>query len=1079
MRKPEKMKQLLKIAIILYSLCWTSCQNSQTSFPPEIEMQLPEEVDFNYHVRPILSDKCYACHGPDENKVQGGLRLDIETRALAELESGAVAIIPGKPGQSELIHRIQSIEEAQVMPPPESNLQLSEYERAILIRWIEEGAVYKPHWSFIPPKSPALPVVNSKNWINSPIDAFILARLEKENLTPAQKAEKVTLIRRLSFDLTGLPPTLEEIDNFLTDDSEDSYEKLVDRLLDSKHYGERMAMDWLDIARYADSHGFHADGYRMMWPWRDWVIKAFNQNLPFNEFITWQMAGDLIPEATQEQKLATGFHRNHPINSESGIVPEEYRLENVFDRTNTTSKAFLGLTMECARCHDHKYDPISQKEFFQFAAFFNNVEELGMMSVDGNAEPTMLLMDEEVEKIADFIRSDIIEQEQKLNDYSEKSSTKQEVKAIKFNPQFLQDGLVGHIPLDHFEEEKTPNIADPKHNAHIRGEIEVVKGKSGSALWFDSNFEHLSVEGIGDFERTESFSMGAWIYPGTSDEEYRAIMGNAGHKNEHWRGYELLLDSTSRVAVRLVHRPPGHGLYVNTVDSIPIEKWSHVFFTYDGSSNAEGIRVYIGGKSVPLEVRHNHLKKSIRTIDAKLNVKSRPLRIGRSYRIALEQGIFDGAVDDIRIYDRRLTDIEVMALTKGQTLHQTANELIAANNLEPISQYYLHQYDENYQAIQYKLASLRRRESALFDSIPEVMVMQEMNKPRKMFVLDRGVYDAPKEEVFPGTPKQVLPFPESFPTNRLGLAKWLTSEKNPLTARVLVNHYWQLLFGKGIVKTSDDFGNQGALPSHPKLLDWLAVEFVRSGWNLKALIKLMVTSSTYRQSSVASQELKELDPDNKWLARSPVYRLPAEMIRDNALKASGLLVNTVGGPSVKTYQPEGLWDNTHFSKLLTHYTPDRGRNLYRRSLYTFVRRTAPPPTMTIMDASDRSMCVVQRQNTNTPLQALLLLNEPQLIEAARTIAERAIREADTPVNDQLNYIFRLLTGRHLLEEEIPHLKQLYEEEHKKYMNDRESALELLQVGVFPRDEDLPVPEVAALTIVANVIMNYDESNTKR
>ena len=1073
------MKNQLQLLIILLSLGLVSCYDSHNDLPPELKKQLPEEVDFNYHVRPILSDKCYACHGPDENKVKGGLRLDLEEKALAKLESGSVAIVPGKPSRSELYHRILSEDKSLMMPPPASNLQLSEYEQAILIQWLEEGAIYKPHWSFVKPIKPELPQVNSKDWVKNPIDAFILNQLEKENLTPSDKADKATLIRRLSFDLTGLPPSIEEIDAFLKDNSEEAFEKLVDRLLSSSHFGERMATDWLDIARYADSHGFHADGYRMMWPWRDWVVNSFNQNLPFNEFITWQMAGDLIPDATQAQKLATGFHRNHPINSESGIVPEEYRLENVFDRTNTTSKALLGLTMECARCHDHKYDPISQKEYYQFAAFFNNVEELGMMSVDGNAEPTMLLMDEEVEEIAKFLRTKIAAQEQELKNYVETITIQQAIQPIRFNPLFYKDGLIGHFPLDQFRDKKTSNFANKNKKGSINGAVEIIEGKTGKALWFDSNYEHLSLEGIGDFERTESFSIGAWIYPGIPKEGYRSVIGNTGHKNEHWRGYELLLDSLNRVAVRLTHRPPNHGLYLHTIDSIIPERWSHVFFTYDGSSNANGIRIYVNGKLAPSKICYNRLEKSIRTIDAQLKVKPRPLRVGRSYRIALELGVLDGAVDDIRVYNRKLTEMEVLALVKGQPLEKTAEKLMASNNFEPVIQYFLQHYDEQYLAIQEKLNILRKRESVLLDSIPEVMIMKEMTNPRKMFVLDRGVYDAPTEEVFPSTPDKVLPFPENLPRNRLGLAQWLTSKDNPLTPRVVVNHYWQVLFGKGIVKTPDDFGNQGALPSHPELLDWLAVKFVQSDWDLKGLIRLIVTSSTYCQSSISNQKLLEIDPDNKWLARSPVYRLPAEMIRDNTLKASGLLVNTIGGPSVKTYQPEDLWDNTHFSKLLTKYTPDQGNNLYRRSLYTFVRRTAPPPTMTVLDASDRSSCMVQRQNTSTPLQALLLLNEPQLLEAARMIAERAIKEAGKQSDDRLSFIFRLLTGRHLLKEENLILIQLYTEEYEKYSNDQESALKLLQVGTFPRDEQLSIPEVAALTIIANVIMNFDETNTKR
>lgn len=1054
--------------------------NPQVKFSPEVEAKLPEKIDFNYHIKPILSDRCFACHGPDEQKIEGGLRLDIEDSAFAALGENKdhFAIVPGNTAQSEMFHRITSEDPEVVMPPAESNLILSELEVAMLTRWIEQGAKYKPHWSFIPPEKPDVPEPAQDGLANNPIDHFVLERLEREDLSPSPEAQKVQLLRRVGFDLTGLPPTLEEIDAFLADNSEGAYEKVVDRLLASPRYGERMAMDWLDVARYADSHGYHADGYRMMWPWRDWVIKAFNENMPFDKFTTWQMAGDLLPDATQEQKLATGFHRNHPASSEAGIVPEEYRMENVLDRTNTTAKAFLGLTLECARCHDHKYDPISQKEYFQFSAFFNNVDELGMIGNDGNAAPTMPLMEEEVAEKVEYIRGLIGEQEKKQEKYARQQREQQEVKNVKVDPHFLSQGLAGYYPLDKLYNEKTPNLANASHQAGVKGDVETVAGKLGHALRFDSEYESLFLDKVGDFERTDHFSMGAWVYPEIR-EEYTAIMGNAGGKNSHWRGYEMFLDSTNRVCVRLTHEPPDHRLQVITVDSIPVRSWNHLMFTYDGSSRASGIKIYINGKLAPVQVEYDRLYKSIRTIDDTLKVEPQPIRVGRSYRFALDIGLYKGAIDEIRVYDRMLTGLEVAGVAGKRFWENTPYEKLSQEEQNLLAAYYLHHQDRKYHQISQELSALRKEEHATLDTVPEIMVMREMNPPRKTYVLNRGVYDAPTEEVQPGTLSDVLPFSEELPSNRLGLARWMLDPENPLTARVIVNRYWHLLFGRGIVGTLEDFGNQGDMPTHPELLDWLAVEFIDSGWDVKALLRLIVTSATYRQSSKANKELMEKDPKNELLARGPRHKLPAEMIRDNALVASGLLVNKIGGPSVKTYQPEGLWSKTHFSRLLVNYEADKGDKLYRRSLYTFIRRTAPPPTMTVLDASDRSMCIVRRQTTSTPLQSLLLLNEPQMIEAARLIAERAIKEGGKHIDSQLNHAFRLLTSRKMNEEELALMQELYEEEYEKYSDDHAGAKALLEVGDYPRDKNLELPKVAALAVVSNIMMNYDEVYTKR
>jgi len=1059
----------------LSGLFLLGCNDAHVEFSPEVEAKLPEQIDFNLHIKPILSDRCFACHGPDENKQEAGLRLDQPEAALAALKEGdGHAIVPGDPHESALFHRITSEEADFVMPPPESNLKLSELEVATLTRWIEQGAEYKPHWSFIPPEKLEVPEVKKSDWVRNPVDNFVLKRLEIEGLSPSTEAENITLLRRVTFDLTGLPPTQEEIDAFVADTSEDAYEKVVDRLLASPHYGERMAMDWLDIARYADSHGYHADGYRMMWPWRDWVIQAFNENQPYDEFVSWQMAGDLMPEATQEQKLATGFHRNHPASSESGIVPEEYRLENVFDRTNTTAKALLGLTLECARCHDHKYDPISQKEYYQFSAFFNNVDELGMIANDGNTAPTMPLMEEETAEKVAYLQKLIAEQEEKEQAYREEALQKQSGKKVQPESGFMEKKLIGHYPLDHFSDDKSPNRVSGGKKAGLGGEVEVVEGNSGKAVHFNSEYESLSLPEVGNYERTDAFSIGVWVKP-DKKEAYSAIIGNAGGKNAHWRGHEMYLDEHNRVGVRLTHGRPDHRISVLTEDSIPVNDWSHLIFTYDGSSQAKGIQVYIDGKAAPVRILRNRLYKSIFPINNYHEPAPRPLRVGRSYRGALDIGLYEGAVDEIRVYDRKLSGLEVAGVY-GKPFWEKKEELVQEEQ-ELMADYALQQ-DSQYLQILAELNQLRQMEHATLDTVPEVMVMRERPVTRKTYVLDRGMYDAPKEEVQPSTISKVLPF-EGFPQNRLGLTRWLFHPDNPLTARVAVNRYWHMFLGRGIVGSLEDFGNQGDLPTNPELLDWLALEFQHSGWDVKALVRLIVTSATYRQSSVAPQELREKDPDNILLARGPSYRLPAEMIRDNALAASGLLVKKVGGPSVKTYQPEGLWSKTHFSRLLVNYEHDEGDKLYRRSMYTFIRRTAPPPSMTVMDASDRNMCIIRRQRTSTPLQALLMLNEPQMVEAARLIAERVYREGGKSSDAQLNLAFRLLTSRDLREEELPLMRDLYEQELEKYRVDEAGARELMQVGEYPRDKELPLTQVAALTAVTNIMMNYDEVYTKR
>jgi len=850
----------------------------------EAEQHVPEEVDFNLHVKPILSDRCFACHGPDNNARKAGLRLDTEAGAFAWIgeEKDHRAIVPSNLRKSAIYSRITSTDPETMMPPPESNLVLSNKEKAIIIRWIEQGAEWKKHWAFIPPVKSETPEVRDKTWPRNEIDKFVLSKLESEGIEPSSRTDKTTLLRRLSFDLTGLPPTPEDIQSFVKDNSPDAYEKRVDKLLASEAYAERWAMEWMDVARYADSHGYHADGYRMMWPWRDWVIKAFNENMPFDQFITWQIAGDLLPNASEEQILATAFNRNHPMTAEGGIIDEEYRLEYVFDRTNTTSRALLGITMECAQCHDHKYDPLSQKEFYQLSAFYNNLNEIGMTGDDGNAGPVLQLPDEDTRKKLDYINAKITSQEKKLEERSDQLASKFNNSHTRTVPsQQLRAGLTGHYPLDQVYDKITKNKVSHARHAVVKGDPELIEGVKGKALRSKDDYDILELESEGLFEINDPFSIAFWVKPEEYDQ-YQELFGNAGGKNSYWRGYEAYLDSLNHIEVKLIHAKPHNIIHVRSTDAIPLNEWSHIVFAYAGNTKASGIAIYIDGKPVDTEVLQDNLYKSMLPVDKKYEKVNRPLRFGRSYSsFTGDDGIFTGSFDDIRVYNRKLTAPEVALL---YDVYDTVDSKAPATfKSETWAEYHARNTDQQSKNIRSALRMLRMEKLELLNNIKEVMVMKEMDEPRKTYVLERGEYDAPQEEVRPVTPEIIMPFADTLPQNRLGLAQWLTHPQNPLVARVTVNRYWHNIFGRGIVGTVEDFGNQGDLPSHPLLLDWLAVEFIASGWDLKAMLKKIVMSATYRQSSAAGEELLKKDPENILLGRGPKHRLPGEMIRDNAV----------------------------------------------------------------------------------------------------------------------------------------------------------------------------------------------------
>ncbi|MDN5214495.1 DUF1553 domain-containing protein [Fulvivirgaceae bacterium BMA12] len=1021
---------------------------------------LPEKVDFNYHVKPILSDRCFACHGPDKNALKAALRLDIPEGALKKvLESGGHAFVPGKTNRSEAFKRIISDDPELQMPPPEAGLALTEYEIAMIARWIDQGAEYKPHWAFIPAQTPTIPEVKDKRWVQNPIDNFILKNLENSGLSPNREASKETLLRRVTLDLTGLPPTIEEIDNFISDSSNEAYEKVVDRLLASPHYGERMALEWLDVARYADSHGYSTDGYRMMWPWRDWVINAFNKNMPMDRFITWQIAGDKIPNATKEQRLATAFLRNQKLNAEGGIIQEEYLVEYAADRTETTATAFLGLTMQCARCHDHKYDPISQEEYYQLFGFFNSVNERGLVQNDGNSGPQILLTTEEVEERIAFIDSKIKEQKLKLAQSIRVADT------LKYpEPELdLAKGLLVDLSFEKITGNKVRNNTDTKELYDVKGDVIQVAGKNGKAVKFEGYSTVNITNKQLDFERSDAFSFSFWINSHHAND-YMPLLFHLAGKNEGYRGYEIAVIN-GYPTLRLINKLPANLIAVRTENQLIKDKWKHFTFVYDGSGSANGVEIFVNGKRDKSHVVFDQLTQTI-------SINRNFVAIGgrQDYQVDVKGY---GLIDDLKIYKRMLSEVEAQAIYNGSSIDP------AKISTKSLKNHYLLNTNKEYKKIQQKLKLLREKKNQILDTVPTVMVMHDLPEARPAFLLERGAYDAPQQQVQPGTPKTIFPFPEDFPVDRLGLAKWLVDKRNPLTGRVIVNRYWQIYFGRGIVKTTEDFGNQGALPSHPDLLDYLTTTFVESGWNTKTLQKLIVMSATYRQSSRSSEEQRKADPENGLLARGPSHRLQAELIRDCALAASGLLVNKIGGPSSKPYQPKGLWqEKSSFSKILKSYKEDEGDQLYRRGLYTFWRRTSPPPSMITFDAPTRDYCIVRRQKTNTPLQALVLLNDPQFFEAARVLAERVTSQG-AGVNNQVILAHRLLTGLTPKPEVLKLLNEHYHEQKKQFEQNPELADQLLTVGRFPVNNKLSPVEVAAMSVVCNTIMSFDETIVKR
>ncbi len=1025
---------------------------------------LPQTVEFNRDIRPILSDTCFQCHGPDQAKRKAKLRLDTEAGAFADRDDTRV-LVPGDPAKSELYRRITAEDEQERMPPVRSGRKLTERQIALLRRWIEQGATWQKHWSFIPPSRPALPIVQNTRWPRGALDAFVLARLEQEGLAPSLEAEKTALIRRVTFDLTGLPPTPAEVDAFLADPAPDAYEKVVERLLHSPRFGERMAARWLDAARYADTSGYQSDGERFMWRWRDWVIDAFNHNRPFDRFTIEQLAGDLLPHPTLEQRIATGFNRNHRGNGEGGIIPEEYAVEYVVDRVETTATVWLGLTMGCARCHDHKYDPLAQKEFYQVFAFFNNVPEKGRAIKFGNSPPLILAptprqqqqLHELDQKLA-AAQSRFQQLEPELA--AAQARWEQVLPSIPPVPWSVTAGLVAHFPLDGDVTNRSGRSKDGKFQG---GAAAFAPGRLGQACVLDGQ-RSIEAGDVGNFGFYDKFSFAAWIYP--QGDKGGAVLSRM-KDTARATGYSVVLEA-GKVQLNLAVRWLDDALRVETARSLEPERWHHLVVTYDGSRVANGVKIYVDGQLEKLHILLDELNQSFKVPE--------PFRIGCSG--GAESG-FHGAIDDVRVYNVVLSaeDAAVLATTEPiAALAAVPARVRTEAQAIKLRRYYLetHAPEAIRQAYQ-DLRALRQQRQQFVESLPTTMVMEEMPTPRDTFVLIRGQYDKPGQKVTPGVPMSLPPLPTRVKHNRLGLAQWLVDPANPLTARVAVNRYWQMYFGTGIVKTVDDFGSQGEWPTHPELLDWLATEFIRTGWDVKAMQRLIVTSATYRQSSRVTPALLQRDPENRLLARGPRLRLSAEMVRDQALAASGLLVEKLGGPSVKPYQPPGLWKELTGTE---EYQQDHGANLYRRSLYTFWKRTAAPPSMMTFDAAGRETCVVRETRTNTPLQALTLLNDVTYVEASRVLAQRLMTEGGSTPEERITLAFRLATGRKPRPMELEILRRGFQDYRTRYREDHKAALRLLSSGESPRAEKLDVSELAAYTAVASLILNLDETISK-
>jgi hypothetical protein len=961
-----------------------------------------DSISYSREVRPILAEHCFACHGPDQSARKAKLRLDVQDVAVAR-----GAIVPGKPDESELVARIFSSDPSKRMPPVKVNKPLTDQQKATLKRWIADGAKYEAHWAFVPPVRPQLPSVKKSEWIRNPIDRYVLARLERENIAPSPEADRITLIRRLFLDLTGLPPSPHDVDDFLADQSPDAYEKLVSRLLSSPRYGERMALPWLDAARYADSNGFQQDGDNYQYVWRDWVVRALNANMPFDQFTIEQLAGDLLPNATLDQKVASGFNRCHLLNGEGGAIEEEQRNVIVFDRVDVTSTTWLGLTMACAQCHDHKYDPLTTKDYYRLFAYFNNVPETGKPPLGGQyniADPWIYVGDSNQRAREQMLLAGI-------------DSAKREIGKLESSPE--------------------------TQAALQKWEADALKQPGGKATlspW----------RAVGPFEVANFDEAYARAFePEKALDLTRSYEGGKLKWTEHaeWNDGQA-------------HYLPGGFAATYLHRTIQADQPMPITLSF-GSDDA--IKVWLNGSPVLSNklirvVAPDQEKATVDLHAGKNDLLVKIVNGGGAYAFyfrVVEMGLPDDVGSILKIAPEKRT---------GAQMRRLRDYFLAGHPPAPL------------RAVRDKMAALERELKDLREMLPRVMVMSDA-RPRQTHILERGNYLMPRDPVEPGVPVSLSGSISVEPRNRLGLARWLVSAENPLTARVQVNRIWQLFFGAGLVKTSENLGTQGEPPSEPDLLDWLAVEFRESGWDVRRLQRLIVTSATYRQSSKVTSVLLERDPENKLLARAARFRLPSLLLRDLALASSGLLDQRIGGKPVYPYQPKDIWDGLAITKERDFtYPQSQGADLFRRSLYTFWRRTVAPGNM--FDASSRQTCRVRPSNTSTPLHALTMLNDVTWVEAGRALAERVMKEAEPNPESRLVEAFRRVCARRPEPDELAVLRRSFDRALVTFRDHPETALEYLKQGSSPRDKNLDPAEHAAYASVCQAIYNLDEAMTR-
>ena len=1032
MRSPYPLRPCGWLCLLVFSAAG-SVQSAET------------KVDFDRDIRPILSNNCYKCHGPDPAHREAGLRLDEKEGALKKLDSGEAAVVPGDRAKSALWQRI-TVKDDERMPPPGSDKSLTAKQIELLGLWIDQGASWKQHWAFVSPQRPSPPAVKQQAWVRNPVDRFVLARLEAEGLAPAAEAEKLVLIRRATLDLTGLPPTLAEIDAFLADASPDAYEKLVDRLLASPRYGEQMTRYWLDVARYGDSHGLHLDNERAIWPYRDWLIRAFNENKPFDQFTVEQLAGDLLPSPTLEQRVATGFNRCNVTTSEGGAIDEEFRVRYAIDRTETLSTTWLGLTVGCAVCHDHKFDPLTLKDFYSLYAFYYSAADPPM---DGNAlmtPPVVRIPSPEQLAEQDALRKQVAAVQAKIDaelakiDYKDPGAAPPapaEPKELVWIDDALPPGAKpqGDVPGWQFVSSPEPVFRGTK--SHVR------LGAGRSQHFFTDANPGLRI-GEGD-------KLFAYVYldPKNPPKQLMLQWNDGTWEHRAYWGSDLIEWGQAGTPSRFAAGPlPAPGNWVRLeIEAAKVGLRPGAVVTGWAFTQFDGHAWWDVAGSVTKTPQGGQDFESLAAWAAVQRAAG-----GAGLPEPVKQAI---VVDPAKQSPAQQKTVRDHFL---QQVHPKAKAVFAP--------------------LQAELAATNKKLADLEARIPASLVMGDANPPRQAFILKRGQYDKPGEKVDRGVPAVLPPLPAGAPANRLGLAQWLVMPTHPLTARVTVNRFWQQYFGVGLVKTAEDFGMQGQAPSHPELLDWLAVEFM-TDWNVKRLQRLIVTSATYRQTSRAAPELYHRDPENRLLARGPRFRMDAEMVRDTSLSVGGLLVGKIGGPSVKPYQPSGLWEAISYpSSTTARFVQDHGEALYRRSMYTFWKRTSPPPSLQLLDAPSRETCTARRPRTNTPVAALALMNDIQYFESARALAQRTMLEGGPTPESRATYAFRLATGRPPQPDELALLLEQYRSHLADFKLDMIAAEKMSAIGEAKRDPSLDIAELAAWTMIANTILNLDETLTK-